>query len=252
MLYGNFPFHADTVEEVERIILIGKYELPKDISPEARDLVIRMLDSNPNTRININEIYKHLWMQNIDYSCIFYANIVCLFTDEEITSMKQQYDFRERLNNSSLCNNTSVFTVHHLDTTKNDEVGSDLSKSIILDPFNTNNPHPDEYIKEIRPLVISKRIIKFSSKLREVDRQYESDNNSNIDNGIYVNMAPTASKAYSLRSTVANTLQVCSKIDEKMLDEMKLMGFDKNFVLSSLNSNIYNCATTCYCLLTEQ
>ena len=69
MLYGIFPFHADTTKEIETLILRGKYKLPDEISEDAKDLLRRILDSNPITRINVSSIYSHPWMQNIDYSC---------------------------------------------------------------------------------------------------------------------------------------------------------------------------------------
>lgn len=70
MLYGNFPFHANDVTKLEKLILIGKYELPNEISFEAKDLLARILDSNPSTRLTIAEINAHPWMQDIDYSSI--------------------------------------------------------------------------------------------------------------------------------------------------------------------------------------
>jgi len=70
MLYGNFPFHANDVTKLEKLILTGKYELPNEISFEAKDLLARILDSNPSTRLSISEIYAHSWMQDIDYSSI--------------------------------------------------------------------------------------------------------------------------------------------------------------------------------------
>jgi serine/threonine protein kinase len=72
MLYGNFPFNADTVEELERLVLIGNYNLPLDTSMDGRDLLARILDPDPSTRITIPEIYLHSWMKDIDYTCICY------------------------------------------------------------------------------------------------------------------------------------------------------------------------------------
>lgn len=71
LLYGNFPFNGNTVEELERAIVKGKYLLPTDISLEARDLLGRMLNSNPSLRITVPEIFAHPWMLSIDESCTF-------------------------------------------------------------------------------------------------------------------------------------------------------------------------------------
>ena len=71
MLYGNFPFNSESVDKLESLILGGKYTLTKDISNDARNLLKRILDLNPSTRITMTEIYLHPWMQDIDFSCIF-------------------------------------------------------------------------------------------------------------------------------------------------------------------------------------
>jgi hypothetical protein len=110
--------------------------------------------------------------------------VVCLFNEEEVHSIRREYDFKERLKDASVSDTSSIFTVHNLDTENSED--TEMSKSIVLAPYNTNESDEEELLSRVEPLVISKRIIKFSSKLREVDRQYEKDNNSNIDNGIYV------------------------------------------------------------------
>jgi hypothetical protein len=33
--------------------------------------------------------------------------------------------------------------------------------------------------------MIDKRVIKFAAKVKEVDRQYEANNNAELDNGVY-------------------------------------------------------------------
>jgi len=95
---------------------------------------------------------------------------------------------------------------------------------------------------------VTKKGIKFSSKLREVDRQYERDNNSNIDNGIYVRSMifkePT-------KSTSPISRAASNQANNKALEEMERMGFERAFVKNSLEKNMHNSATTCYYLLTE-
>lgn len=74
-----------------------------------------------------------------------------------------------------------------MDTTENGtENGLDLTKSTILAPFNTPEPEEKKFIIKIQKQLINKKIIKFSSKLREFDRRYERENNSQLDNGVYV------------------------------------------------------------------
>jgi serine/threonine protein kinase len=69
MLYGNFPFHADAVEDLERLVLEGNYSLSEGISEEAKDLLVHILDSDPDSRFTIKDICNHMWMQDINSSC---------------------------------------------------------------------------------------------------------------------------------------------------------------------------------------
>ena len=180
--------------------------------------------------------------------------IVGLFTEEEINLAKKEYDFKDRCKDSSVSETSSIFTEYNLNTsTSNDR--DDISKSDILAPFNTNEEDDKSFIGSIEPLVVSRKVIKFASHIREVNRQYERDNNSNNDDGIYVQpVNPGASpRIYTTRSTTANTTQSSSnKINKQLLMKMEKMGLEKSFVIASLCSNIHNCATTCYYLLMEE
>lgn len=39
--------------------------------------------------------------------------------------------------------------------------------------------------KSIQDLLIDKKNIKFAAKVKEIDRQYEQNNNAELDNGVY-------------------------------------------------------------------
>ena len=73
MIYGDFPFRSNTIQELEQQIVNINYNLPEDTSEELRDLISRMLTIS-SLRISIAEIYEHPWLQDIDYSCSFYVN----------------------------------------------------------------------------------------------------------------------------------------------------------------------------------
>jgi hypothetical protein len=67
-------------------------------------------------------------------------------------------------------------------------------KSIIYAPFNSSfsdfdEEHPDRYewpdsVKELLQPKRSK-IVKFSQKCRDLNREYEGNNNADLDNGVY-------------------------------------------------------------------
>lgn len=66
MLYGNFPFKAETVEELETLIVAGNYSLPNDISKEARNLLGQIMSLDPKARPSIDEILAHPWMKDVN------------------------------------------------------------------------------------------------------------------------------------------------------------------------------------------
>lgn len=66
MLYGNFPFRAENVEDLEALIIAGKYELPDEISTSARNLISLMLSQDAESRPTIEDIMEHPWMKDVD------------------------------------------------------------------------------------------------------------------------------------------------------------------------------------------
>jgi serine/threonine-protein kinase RIM15 len=83
-LYGYPPFHADTPDEVFDNILARKIDWPIDeeiqISPEAKDLMNRLMSLDPHERLGANleekyttggeEIQNHPWFQDINWSTL--------------------------------------------------------------------------------------------------------------------------------------------------------------------------------------
>lgn len=75
ILCGFPPFYDDNPEQLSQKILSGDYVFLQpwwdEISVDAKDLISRMLDINPESRITIDEIYQHSWiksfMKNQDY-----------------------------------------------------------------------------------------------------------------------------------------------------------------------------------------
>jgi hypothetical protein len=73
------------------------------------------------------------------------------------------------------------------------------TKSIILAPFNSTisevqtldeegKEKPYQWPDEVRKLIVPKRILKFAPKVKDLDRQYEHNNNADLDNGVYNNI----------------------------------------------------------------
>ena len=87
-----------------------------------------------------------------------------------------------------------MFTEHMLDSTQNSILKNCETKSVILAPFNSTKSNlqdeneyqpPQELSDSIKELMESRRIIKYGPRVRDIDKQYEINNNADLDNGVY-------------------------------------------------------------------
>ena len=62
MLFGTVPFKASDMKELHKMIIKGKYTLKEEISPDAKDLMRSMLETDPKKRISIHKILQHPWL----------------------------------------------------------------------------------------------------------------------------------------------------------------------------------------------
>ena len=69
MLSGTLPFEGEDDKDRVRKIIKCKLEFKDDawliVSPEAIDLISKMVVKNPNKRINIKSIIMHEWLKGI-------------------------------------------------------------------------------------------------------------------------------------------------------------------------------------------
>ncbi|KAI7742773.1 hypothetical protein M8C21_031505, partial [Ambrosia artemisiifolia] len=63
MTAGYLPFNDSNLMMMYKKIYDGEYRCPKWMSLELRQLLSRLLDTNPTTRITVNEIYTDLWFR---------------------------------------------------------------------------------------------------------------------------------------------------------------------------------------------
>ncbi len=77
------------------------------------------------------------------------------------------------------------FTEQNIDSSQSDLTRNASSKSVILAPFNSTRSHQSDMHDSVKELLIEKKPVKLCSKVRDVDRQYEKNNNCEVDNGVY-------------------------------------------------------------------
>ncbi|GKZ30092.1 hypothetical protein AbraIFM66950_007786 [Aspergillus brasiliensis] len=59
LLTGFLPFDGDDTHRTLELVRRGDFEIPPNISREAADLIIRILEKNPDHRISMSEIWRH-------------------------------------------------------------------------------------------------------------------------------------------------------------------------------------------------
>ena len=181
MLYGTVPFRAQNMTDLHDMIVKAKYSLKNEISEQARDLLKKILEPDPRKRLTIAQILKHPWFDEIDEG-------IEIFTDIEKEKIKQEFAYNN-IKKKYKNNESEVswdFTEHHLETVDNDDIRNLTTKSIILAPFNsTTSQIPSEEARDIEELHRDRKAIKFNAKCRDFNRQYEMNNNWELDNGVY-------------------------------------------------------------------
>lgn len=63
MLCGCLPFEDPETSKLYQKILSGEYKVPKHLSEDAKDILSKILNTNPEKRFRVEEIRKHKWWQ---------------------------------------------------------------------------------------------------------------------------------------------------------------------------------------------
>lgn len=105
-----------------------------------------------------------------------------LFTNaEKILLSKSNIDFRNA-NKEDLFEN---FTLKNLDSLRDTENQNVNTKSFILAPFNSSLKKSENFLNS--EIQIENEVIKMIGKAKDANRNYELNNNGEIDNGILIN-----------------------------------------------------------------
>ncbi|ORX97646.1 kinase-like protein [Basidiobolus meristosporus CBS 931.73] len=91
LAFGTLPFSANSIVEIYDSVKNQELKIPDTASPELKDLLEKLLDKNPETRIHMDAIRIHPWLTkdgqeplpSTEENC---ATVVTSITDEEINS----------------------------------------------------------------------------------------------------------------------------------------------------------------------
>lgn len=61
MVCGFLPFEDPDTAKLYRKILSGEFHLPKSVSTEGKEMIRKILNTDPETRFTVNNIREHSW-----------------------------------------------------------------------------------------------------------------------------------------------------------------------------------------------
>ena len=257
------------------------------ISSNAKDLLQGLLNKDPNKRLNIEQILNHPWLNEEDND-INNNNKYHLFTKAEMIMLSKTYidyrkanveDLQENFTISNLKREKDIKTLKNI-TTKSfiltpynsiieDENSMEISNNLCNNLEDVNNSK----------IILENELISFDNKVKEYNMLYELNNNNEVDNGMLIN-----SKIHTnTNSLIINDLNENSQVktesvicfeeegiinddkkivienkreidseqkkEEKILEKIEQMGYDKIYVKECLKNNILCQATAAYFLL---
>ena len=211
MLTGNIPFNKDKNHDLKYSILNCEFKKIKDVSDQVNDLISKILEKNPNKRITVDQILEHPWLNNtnndeeVDYEFeIKNVNKYHLFTNAEMILLaKTHIDYRNAQKKDLAENFTlkNLYTIEDKINNKNVD-----TKSLILAPYNSMmtddaDDYDNEKIKNYylnssnsedildnfnEEIEVKNYLIKYHGKAKELNMNYELNNNEEIDNGMLI------------------------------------------------------------------
>ena len=122
MIFGFLPFHEESNKEMYKKIIEGKFEIPASVSKTGRELIYRLLNTNPKKRINISQIKSNSWIKlysnglNKEGKSLFndglLINKYVIPIDEEIIDEMEKYFEIPKIKsrNEILLNNSNDYT----------------------------------------------------------------------------------------------------------------------------------------------
>ena len=63
MVAGYLPFEDPKTSNLYKKIMAADYQMPKFLSSECKDIITKILNTDPETRIRISEIRNHPYMR---------------------------------------------------------------------------------------------------------------------------------------------------------------------------------------------
>ena len=237
MVFGYLPFCDDDEETNINNIIDGNYEIPSSASPDLYDLLSHLLDINPITRYDLDQIKIHPWYNLITPDTnrpgliIGYHKIP---VDQRIINICQSYGYdgnkvRESVINNNYDNNSSIYyIILKKMKTMGIESISDLNSDEYLDYISdpSNIIFNSKYSKYSRYCLTENGSVKNINNNKKKDIQLLEANqtyeNENVTPSINIQFTINSKNSEKL----SNEQKILKKIKEK---KKKLFEFQRHF-----------------------
>ena len=200
MNFGYLPFCEEDEDKNIQNIINGNYEIPKEANPELKDFLKHLLDINPLTRYDFDQIKKHPWF-NIISSDDSRPGIIIGYNkipvDENIINMCYEFGYdknlvRQSVENNHYDSNSSIYYIL-LQKLKNkgiesiSDLYSEKYLQFINDPnnllINISNKNEKEENKKNNEVGISKN----EKKGEKCEKSFELSNVKNKEKNRKIN-----------------------------------------------------------------
>ena len=147
MLCGHLPFYEEDNQLMFDKIIEGQYIIPQFLSEEAKDIIKKILEVDPNKRLNFEEIKEHPWFNIINKKYMMYKgidieeNIIPI--DEDIVAQMEKYGINKIETRYHILKNyhNKITTIYDLLLKKKIDSGRNSIADLQSDVYN-------EYMKD--------------------------------------------------------------------------------------------------------
>ena len=246
MICGYLPFDDDDNDILYDKICKGKFEIPNHVSEKAKDLLNKILVTDPKKRLTINQIKKHPWFSlynnkgKLMISDGLILNKYVIPIDEEIVSnMNKEFNINEENIRISILSNKhdDISTLYYLLLNKKinnkkksvADIKSDLfkkyceNKNNLFEYYNKDlnkviEDRKNGYLNNLQDLSKSKTI---SKKITDMKKKLDNNENNNSSN----------------KKNNDNIKSDRKKNESKINKELSPENKDKNIINSNKNTN---------------
>ena len=195
MVFGYLPFCEEDEDENIDNIINGNYEIPEEASPELEDLIKHIMDIDPLTRYDLDQIKKHPWYNLVTPPKCYPGLIVGYHkipVDERILKLCEGYGFSQEEVEKSVRENKydNKSSIYYIILSKMKSEGyesiSDLYSKEYLDYINDKNniiekkeENKDEENKEVKQKELDLLNDVLKSEKEENEKEEKDENNIN-------------------------------------------------------------------------